>query len=137
MLETAMHASGQFDVKLTPDATTEALGAVTLGRLSIDKQFHGDLSATSMGTMLSAMTAVKGSAGCVAMERVTGELQGRHGTFVLQHNGVMNRGAPQLTVAVVPDSGTDQLAGLTGQMSIQITDGKHFYEFEYTLGSIS
>ena len=83
--------------------------------------------------MLSAMTEVKGSAGYVAMERVTGTLHGRSGSFVLQHSGTMTRGAPQMSVTVVPDSGTGQLAGLAGQMTIKITDGKHFYEFEYTL----
>lgn len=124
-------ASGTFDVKLTPQ--TPADEASSLGRMSIDKQFHGDLEGTSKGEMLAAMTAVQGSAGYVAIERVTGTLKGRHGTFVLQHSGLMNRGTPQLTVTVVPDSGTDQLAGLTGTMKIDIADGKHSYVFEYTL----
>jgi hypothetical protein len=101
--------------------------------MTIDKQFHGDLEATSKGEMLAAGTAVKGSAGYVAMEKVTGTLKGRTGTFVLQHTGTMNRGEPQLSVTVVPDSGTGQLAGLTGKMAINIADGKHSYEFEYTL----
>jgi hypothetical protein len=101
--------------------------------MSIDKQFYGDLEATSKGEMLSAGTAVKGSAGYVAIERVSGTLHGRGGTFVLQHNGTMTRGAPQLTITVVPDSGTDQLMGLAGSMAIQIADGKHSYDFEYTL----
>ena len=101
--------------------------------MSLDKQFHGDLDATSKGEMLAANTEVKGSAGYVAMERVTGKLHGRSGTFVLQHNGTMNRGSPQLSVTVVPDSGTDQLKGLVGKMAIKIEGGKHFYDFEYTL----
>jgi hypothetical protein len=101
--------------------------------MSIDKQFHGDLEASSKGQMLAAMTSVKGSAGYVAIEQVTGSLHGRNGTFVLQHSGTMTRGAPQLIVSVVPDSGTAELAGLTGTMTIIVTDGKHSYEFDYTL----
>ena len=124
-----MHASGTFDVKLTPQATD----AADLGRMSIDKQFHGDLEAASTGEMLSAMGSVQGSAGYVAIEKVTGSLKGRSGTFVLQHNGIMNRGTPQLTISVVPDSGTGQLEGLWGTMAIEIADGKHSYSFEYTL----
>ncbi len=125
------HASGPFEVKLTPQATDDK--DATLGRMSIDKQFHGDLEATSKGEMLSAMTSVKGSAGYVAIERVSGTLHGRHGTFILQHSGTMTRGAPQLSVTVVPDSATGELVGLTGKMTIKIADGKHSYDFEYTL----
>jgi hypothetical protein len=123
------HAAGTFEVKLAPQPT-DAMG---LGRMSIDKQFHGDLEATSKGEMLAAMTETKGSAGYVAIERVTGALHGRTGTFVLQHSGTMNRGAASLSVTVVPDSGTDKLAGLSGKMAIQVEGGKHSYEFEYTL----
>jgi hypothetical protein len=101
--------------------------------MTIDKKFHGDLEATSKGQMLTAMSAVKGSAGYVAVERVTGSLNGRKGTFVLQHSATMNRGTPQLSVTVVPDSGTDQLEGLTGKMMIIIAEGKHSYDFEYSL----
>ena len=101
--------------------------------MTIDKQFHGDLEATSKGQMLTAGTSVKGSAGYVAIEKVGGVLHGRSGTFVLQHTGTMNRGTPHLAVSVVPDSGTDQLAGLTGEMTIHIADRKHSYEFEYSL----
>ncbi len=104
-----------------------------LARMSIDKQFVGDLAATSKGEMLSAGTSVKGSAGYVAIERVVGTLGGRRGSFVLQHNGVMTRGAPQLTITVVPDSGTGALAGLSGTMAIIIADGKHSYELDYSL----
>jgi hypothetical protein len=124
------HASGPFDVKLEPQA-----GDPAVGRMSIDKQFHGDLEATSKGQMLAISTEVKGSAGYVAMERVTGTLQGRTGTFALQHSGTMTRGVPQLVITVVPDSGTDQLVGLSGKMTINIVDGKHSYDFEYTLDS--
>jgi hypothetical protein len=101
--------------------------------LLIDKQFHGDLDATSKGQMLAAGTGVKGSAGYVAIERVSGKLHGRSGTFVLQHSGTMTRGTPQLSVTVVPDSGTGELIGLSGKMAIIITDGKHSYDFEYLL----
>ncbi len=122
------HATGTFEVKLAPQTDDSPIA-----RMTIDKQFHGDLEASSRGQMLSAMGEVKGSAGYVAMERVTGTLGGRAGSFVLQHTGTMNRGEPQLAVTVVPDSGTRELAGLEGKMSIRIADGKHSYEFEYTL----
>ena len=122
-------ATGTFDVKLTP----QPAGDDALGRMTIDKQFHGDLEAVSKGQMLAAMTDVKGSAGYVAIERVTGTLNGRMGSFVLQHSGTMTRGAPALTVTVVPDSGTEQLAGLEGAMQIIVEPGNHSYEFEYTL----
>ena len=126
-------ASGTFTVKLTPQATDDSPESALLGKMTIDKQFHGDLEATSKGMMLSAGTAVKGSAGYVAIERVSGTLHGRSGTFVLQHSGTMTRGAPQLTITVVPDSGTEGLVGLAGKMAIIIADGKHSYEFEHTL----
>jgi hypothetical protein len=127
------HASGPFEVKLSPQAQDDKIGDPTVGRMSIDKQFHGDLEATSKGQMLSTMTDVKGSAGYVAIERVSGTLHGRSGTFALQHSGTMTRGVPQLSVTVIPDSGTDQLVGLAGKMAIIIVDGKHSYDFEYTL----
>jgi Protein of unknown function (DUF3224) len=126
------HARGTFEVKLTPQTDESAAGA-GLARMTLDKQFHGDLEATSQGQMLSAGTAVQGSAGYVALERVNGTLQGRNGTFVLLHRGVMDRGAPSLTITVVPDSGTDGLTGIAGTMGIEITDGKHSYDFEYQL----
>ena len=125
-------ATGAFDVKLDVQPVDEKGGAA-IGRLSIDKQFHGDLEASSKGQMLAASTATPGSAGYVAIEHVTGTLEGRSGSFILQHSGTMTRGAPQLSVTVVPDSGTGQLTGLAGKMTIRITEGKHFYEFEYTL----
>jgi hypothetical protein len=127
------HASGTFEVKLNPQKPEENVGDATIGRMSIDKQFHGDLEATSRGQMLAAMTDVEGSAGYVALERVRGTLGGRNGTFALQHSGTMTRGAAQLTITVVPDSGTGELAGLSGKMSINVEDGKHFYDFEYAL----
>lgn len=128
------HATGTFEVKLTPQKPdNKEAESANLGRMSIDKKFVGDLEATSKGEMLSAMTGVKGSAGYVAIERVTGTLQGRNGSFVLQHTGLMTRGAAELSITVVPDSGDGELAGLTGAMTVKITEGKHFYEFDYTL----
>ena len=126
------HAKGTFEVKVLPLANDHA-EAAGLGRMSIDKQFHGDLEASSQGQMLSAMSSVKGSAGYVAMERVSGTLKSRKGSFVLQHTGAMNRGVPKLTVSVVPDSGTDELTGLSGKLTIIVADGKHSYDFEYSL----
>ncbi|MHB8214487.1 MAG: DUF3224 domain-containing protein [Candidatus Sulfotelmatobacter sp.] len=127
-----MHASGTFDVKLTPLAAEDFDAG--LGRMAIDKQFHGDLEGTSKGFMLSsAATVVKGSGGYVAMERVAGALNSRKGTFVLQHSGTMTRGTPQLSVTVVPDSGTGQLEGIAGTLAIKIDNGKHSYVFDYTL----
>lgn len=126
--------TGSFDVKLTPSASDAVPEGTTLGRMSLDKQYHGELDAVSKGEMLSAVTSVKGSAGYVAIERVTGALQGRKGSFVLQHSGAMTRGAQQLSVTVVPDSGTGDLAGLTGSMAIRIEPGgKHFYDFDFEL----
>jgi hypothetical protein len=128
------HASGSFQVKLTPQKPDNAeTESAKLGRMAIDKQFQGDLAAVSKGEMLSAMTDFKGSAGYVALERVTGTLGGRSGSFVLQHSGTMTRGDAQLSVTVVPDSGTGELAGLAGKLSIEIAEGKHSYAFDYTL----
>jgi hypothetical protein len=129
----ATHANGTFEVKLEPLAADDKAEGTTLGRMSIDKHFHGGLEGTSKGEMLSAMTDVKGSAGYVAMERVTGTLKGRTGSFVLQHTATMTRGMPELSITVVPDSGSGQLVGLTGKMEIKINEGKHSYDFEYTL----
>ena len=125
------HASGTFEVKVTPQ--TDDNGEPALARMSLDKQFHGDLEGTSKGEMLTVGTDVKGSAGYVAMERVIGKLKGQSGTFALQHTGTMTRGVPNLTITVVPDSATGELIGLAGKMKINITDARHFYEFEYTL----
>ncbi len=126
-------AHGTFEVRLDPRAPDEQAEDVGIGRMSIDKQFHGDLEATSKGQMLAAGTSVEGSAGYVAIERVSGRLDGREGSFVLQHSGTMARGAQQLAITVVPDSGTGELVGLAGRMAITIADGRHSYDFEYTL----
>ena len=122
------HATGTFEVKLTPQQD-----GLVVGRLTIEKQYHGDLEGTSSGQMLAMNTSVQGSAGYVAMEQVSGTLQGRTGTFALQHSGTMNRGEPQLSVTVVPDSGTEQFAGISGKLNIIIAEGKHSYEFDYSI----
>lgn len=127
------HASGIFEVKMTSQTPPDQGATATIGRFSLDKEFHGDLEGTSKGEMLAIGTAVSGSAGYVAMEQVTGRLNGRTGTFAMQHSGLMTRGTPQLSVTVVPDSGTGELVGLSGKMEIKIDTGKHFYEFEYSL----
>jgi hypothetical protein len=127
-------AAGTFDVKITPLPLEDRSEGTQLGRMSIDKQFHGDLEGSSKGEMLSAGTSVKNSAGYVAIERVSGSLHGRSGTFVLQHSGTMTRGEPRLDVHVVPDSGTGQLSGLRGTMTIRVEPGAHFYEMDYTIG---
>ncbi len=129
------HASGPFEVKLGPLPTYNADEGAMLGRMSIDKHFHGALEATSKGEMLTAGSVVKGSAGYVAIERVNGTLNGRTGTFVLQHSATMNRGVPHLAIAVVPDSGTGELTGLTGTMDIVIANGQHTYTFDWQLRS--
>jgi hypothetical protein len=126
------HINGLFDVKMSPQQAADNEES-SIGRMLLDKQFHGDLEASSKGQMLAHRTAVNGSAGYVAMEKVTGSLQGRQGSFVLQHSGTMNRGEATLVLTVVPDSATDELEGLIGSMKIIITDGKHFYDFEYDL----
>lgn len=127
------HAQGTFEVKLIPQVYDDPTENPILGRLLIDKQFFGDLEGISKGEMLSAMTTVEGSAGYVAIEQVKGTLNGRSGTFYLQHNGTMARGEGQLTISVIPDSGTGQLVGLVGTMNINIADGSHSYDFEYSL----
>ena len=126
-------AAGTFDVKLTPQATDTAPEGSPLGRLTIDKQFHGDLEAMSKGEMLTAGTLIKNSAGYVAVERVVGTLNGKKGTFTLQHNATMTRGVGALSIVVVPDSGSGELTGITGTMTIDIADGKHHYGFEYSI----
>ncbi len=128
-----MRATGTFEVKVTPQQADGEDSEPTLGRMSLDKRFSGDLEATSKGQMLTAGTAVEGSAAYVAVERVNGKLGDRSGSFALQHSGTMNRGTPQLSIRVVPDSGTDQLEGIAGEMTINIVDGKHLYELDYTL----
>jgi uncharacterized protein DUF3224 len=126
------HAEGTFDAKMTPQAADQGDDS-GIGRMTMDKQFHGDLEASSKGQMLAITTTEKGSAGYVALEKVTGTLKGRSGSFALQHAGVMNRGVPELTITVVPDSGTDQLKGLSGKLEIVVIGSKHSYNFEYRL----
>jgi hypothetical protein len=126
-------AVGSFEVKISPLAQYNTSEDAKLARMAIDKQFHGGLEAVSKGEMLSAGTDVKGSAGYVAVERVSGSLLGRSGSFVLQHNATMTRGEPYLNIIVVPDSGTAELLGLSGTMRIVITAGKHSYEFDYSI----
>jgi hypothetical protein len=127
-----MLVKGTFEVKVASVAEDKAEG-LTLGRFSLAKQYHGELEATGEGEMLTGSTTVQGSAAYVAVERVTGMLSGRSGSFLLQHAGTMNRGTPSLAITVVADSGTGDLAGMTGGMNIVIADGKHFYELEYSL----
>jgi hypothetical protein len=127
----ANQAKGTFEVKLTPEQ--DSSGESVVGRMTIDKQFQGDLEGTSKGLMVMAGTAVQGSAGYVAIEKVTGTIDGKTGSFYLQHHGIMNRGEGKLIVEVIPDSGTDGLTGLSGSLEIKIEDGKHYYELEYTI----
>jgi hypothetical protein len=129
-----MRARGSFEVALAPQKPDNGPAEnAKLGRMSISKTFHGDLEATSHGEMLAVQGDIKGSAGYVALERVTGTLHGKNGTFVLQHNGTMNRGVPALSVTVVPDSATGELLGLAGKMEITIDGGKHSYDLQYML----
>ncbi len=128
------HATGTFDVKLTP-RTPDDGDTSSLGRMTLDKQFHGDLAGTSQGQMLAFLTSTKTSGGYVALERVTGTLHGRKGSFVLQHSGTINRGAQSLLITVVPESGTEELAGLSGTLTIIIEAGKHSYDLEYTIAA--
>jgi hypothetical protein len=129
-----MKVSGKFEVNLKPiEPYAKGEHGINFGRMSIDKIFSGELSAVSKGEMISAATAVKGSAGYVAIEQVTGTLSGKKGSFVLQHFATMNKGESFLNVEVVPDSGTDELTGISGNLSIRIEDGQHFYDFDYKL----
>jgi hypothetical protein len=130
-----MKVAGSFEVTLQPLSNAAVSSAPMFGRQLLIKKFSGALEASARGQMLSAGTSTTGSAGYVAIDHVTGTLAGRKGSFVLQHSGTMNRGVPTLSISVVPDSGTDDLAGLTGTLSINIVDGRHFYEFDYSLPS--
>lgn len=133
MTELALQARGTFEVVLTPQGTDGTPEETALGRLAIAKTFSGDIVGTSTGEMLSAITSVKGSAAYVAIERVRGSIGGRVGTFVLHHRGIMDRGAQQLLISVVPDSGSGDLAELTGEMSLVVANGVHSYELNYCL----
>ena len=126
-------AAGSFEVTMSPEPPYDVNEGASIGRVSIKKAFKGDLEASSSVEMIGARSEVKGSAGYVAIERVTGSLHGRTGTFVLQHSGSMTRGKGELSVTVVPDSATGELKGLSGRMTIEIIDGKHLYGLEYTL----
>jgi Protein of unknown function (DUF3224) len=128
-----VHIDGTFQVKMTPQTAYNDAPDAAMSRMSLDKTYYGALDATSKGEMLAAMGAVKGSAGYVAVERVTGTLDGRSGSFALMHRGVMTRGTPELLITVVPDSGAGDLTGLSGAMTITITEGKHFYGFDYAI----
>ena len=128
----AKYAKGTFEVKVTPMAAEDGVGDPMIGRLALEKQFSGGLTGSSKGQMLGISTAIKDSAGYVAAERFTGTLDGKKGSFSLQHSGTMQGGKFQLNVTVVPDSGTDELTGISGKMKIIIEGGKHFYEFDYT-----
>jgi len=136
-MSTSTRATGTFDVKISAQPPYDTAEGATLGRVTLNKKFHGDIVGTSTGEMLSAMSAVKGSAGYVAIERVTGSLGGKAGSFVLQHSGWMTRGEMSLAVTVVPDSATGELVGLSGKLTIDIVEGKHLYSFDYTLGEPS
>ncbi|WP_343728711.1 DUF3224 domain-containing protein [Duganella sp.] len=125
--------SGEFTVAMQPEAMSAVAADSGIGRMSLDKHYQGALQAEGRGEMLAYRDTALGSGAYVAMERVTGQVDGRGGSFLLHHNGVMTRGVPSLQVAVVPDSGTDQLAGLSGKLNIRIEGGKHYYDFDYTL----
>jgi len=124
---------GEFDVKRSMEPSCDMGDEVQAGHFRFDKRFHGDLDAVSVVHMLAVMTDVEGSAAYVAIERIAGRLHGRTGTFFAQHSGIMDRGTPTLSLTVVPDSGTDGLAGLSGRMAIDIVDGKHYYTLDYSL----
>lgn len=129
------HITGTFAVTMGKEAVHDAAEHAGIGRMSLDKQYHGDLDATGVGEMLAVMTATPGSAGYVAIEFVEGTLAGHSGSFFLQHTGTMDHGVPTLSVTVVPDSGTDELVGLAGRLNIRIVEGTHFYDFDYSLGA--
>jgi hypothetical protein len=126
-------ARGIFEVRITPQPAQDGVGDPGVGRMAIEKHFHGELDGTGRGQMLAMGTAVDGSAGYVAMERVAGTLHGRRGSFALQHTGTMRRGTPELSVTIVPDSGTEALSGIEGRLDIAIADGVHHYVLAYTL----
>jgi hypothetical protein len=127
-------AKGTFEVSLKPLDPPREFTGTSLGRMSLDKQFSGDLSGTGRGQMLTAMSQTKGSAGYVAIEWVSGALHGRKGSFVFQHSGTMSAGGQELSISVVPGSGTGELAGISGQLDIFIEEGQHFYTFNYSIG---
>lgn len=129
--------TGEFTVKMNPETMSDVAADTGVGRMSLDKRYHGALDATGKGEMLAYMDRALMSGAYLAMERVEGTLDGKRGSFLLHHTGVMERGAPSLTVAVVPDSGRDELAGLSGKLNIRIEGGKHYYDFDYTLAAVA
>ena len=130
-----MHARGTFEVKITPLPVDDYTDATSLGRMTIDKQFSGDMIGTGKGQMLTGMGGVKGSAAYSAIERFSGTVAGKHGTFVMQHTGIMTRGAQSLVITIVPDSGTDELTGISGTIAIIIEGKQHSYDLEYTIAA--
>jgi len=131
-----VRATGAFDVKMTSQPPDERVGDPKIGRMGLDKHYHGALEASGRGQMLAVMDQAKGSGGYVALEIVDGTLGGRKGTFALQHGGLMDGGQPSLTIVVVPGSGTGELEGIAGRVGIRIEGGKHFYDFDYTLPGV-
>jgi Protein of unknown function (DUF3224) len=127
------HAKGTFEVTMSPQADPDGVGDPSVGRMALHKQYRGDLEGTGNGQMLAVGTPVDGSAGYVAMERIVATLHGRSGSFALQHTGTLHRGTPQLSITVVPDSGTEALGGISGQLEITMVNGAHAYDFEYSL----
>lgn len=130
-----LQAKGAFDTKVTPHPATDMAEGLNVGRMTFHKKFRGDLEGTSVLEMLGVMDKALGSGGYVALERITGVLAGRSGSFVMQHSSTMTRGKPSQSITVVPDSGTGELTGLSGSMTIDIVSGNHFYVFDYTLSS--
>lgn len=126
-------AKGQFTVEMKPASGQDDVAGVSMGRMSLEKHFEGDLIGDGQGEMLTALTPVQGSASYVAMERFTGTLHGRPGSFIFQHSGVTDQGTHRLAISVVPDSGTAALTGLRGTFKLNVADGRHTYEFKYTL----
>ena len=130
-----MEARGTFEVQVKPVAGDEYADGATMGRMTLDKQFSGDLEGTGKGQMITGMGSVKGSAAYSAIDRITGTVHGRHGSFIIQHTGIMTRGAPSLVITIVPDSGTEQLAGISGTLEINVEGKVHSYVLSYTLPS--
>jgi hypothetical protein len=127
------HATGSFSISMTPATAPQRAGRTSLGRVLLEKVYAGDLVATAKGEMLNAVTDTQGAAGYVAMEAITGVLQGRQGSFVAQHFGTMADGKQQLSIVIVPHSGTGQLTGISGTLAIRIENGQHFYDIDYSL----
>lgn len=128
-----LHASGPFEITMIPAGAPEKEGATATAQMTLDKRYSGELAASGTGTMLTAVSDTKGSAAYVAIERVSGTLAGRKGSFVLQHAGTMRGGTSQATITIVPDSGTEELTGIGGSLALSVVDGKHFYALDYTL----